>query len=136
MLKILLLPYIIFECVCTMVFIINVGFGWYLLEALLSLIIGSYLVLHGGGFRLYASMQMADFGAIFGSFGFVFAGFLLMVPGILCDILALCVLIFSVFLGSKSQENRNWRYTKHSYTNNADEEIIDVEIIEERPNNK
>ena len=128
MLKILLLPYLIFECICTIVFIINVGFLWYLLEAFFSLMLGSYLVIHGGGFGLYSNMQKANFAGIFGSFGFVFSGFLLILPGILCDILAVLIIIFSVFLTKKNTP---------SYTNDfsADDEIIDVEIIDERPNN-
>ena len=115
MLKILLLPYLIFECVCTIVFILHIGFLWYLLEAFLSLMLGSYLVIHGAG--------------IFGSFGFVFSGFLFILPGILCDILAVLVMIFSVFLARK---NKN--FNTNTNEDNTEDEIIDVEIIDERPN--
>lgn len=129
MLKILLLPYLIFECVCTIVFILHIGFLWYLLEAFLSLMLGSYLVIHGGGFKLYTSMQRANFAGIFGSFGFVFSGFLFILPGILCDILAVLVMIFSVFLARK---NKN--FNTNTNEDNTEDEIIDVEIIDERPN--
>lgn len=122
----LFLPVLIIELIVAYFFVLSYGFGYLVVEILLSAAAGIVLLLSAGfggigGFSLTPTK-------IFSSIGFGFAGFLLFMPGILSDIFGVIIAIISFVFKSKNDgsfksESENFRY--------KDEEIIDVQVIDE-----
>lgn len=130
MLKTLAVPYIILEILITAYFVDNTSFLLYLLEVLASGFIGVLLIFKFGLFSF--NINFINPNSFFSKFGFMFAGLLLMIPGILCDILGILTLIVSLFFELKKPKQTE-KFTKNSNTNqDPNSDIIDVEIIEER----
>ncbi len=109
---------ILLEFAASAFFILTFGLGNFLIFVLLSVIFGVVLLVIFWNNML--EFQVRDFKNMFRQFSFVISGFLLIFPGILTSLLALVILSFTLF--AKTKENRR----KNS------EEIIDVEIIEDR----
>ena len=103
-------------------FIYEYGFLKFLLEIIISAVIGLMLMFKFGFINmanLSSPMQMIS------NFGISIGGFLLILPGLMCDIVGLCVIIFSVFANKKIDKNYNFK------KDNTNEDIIDVEVIDE-----
>ena len=137
MLKFLIIPYLILELLITANFVDNNGFLVYVVEVLFSAVLGVAVV----GLSTTANAReipRITLNSIFGGFGYVIAGILFMVPGILSDILAVVVAIMSFLVKNFNLFGRNTQnYTQNNPNNNTqnekynDTEIIDVEVIEE-----
>lgn len=117
------LPLIVVEVAFSALFIIAFGFGNFLLFLLLSMLAGVALL--ALFWKNMLEFQMGSFKNMLTQFSFVIAGFLLLVPGVLSSLLGICVLVFALVFESalKRKTPRN---------QNENEEIIDVEIIEDR----
>lgn len=117
------LPLIVLEVAFSALFIIAFGFGNFLLFLLLSMLAGVALL--ALFWKNMLEFQMGSFKNMLTQFSFVIAGFLLLVPGVLSSLLGICVLVFALVFEStlKRKTPRN---------QNENEEIIDVEIIEDR----
>ncbi|WP_033915755.1 FxsA family protein [Campylobacter sputorum] len=114
--------YIFIEIFIIYVFIDEYGFLKFFLEVIISAVIGLMLMFKFGFINmtnLSSPMQMIS------NFGISIGGFLLMLPGLMCDIVGLCVIIFSVFANKKIDKNYNFK------KDNTNEDIIDVEVIDE-----
>ena len=139
MFRILILPYFVLEMIITYYFIKSNGFLFFVLEALISAIIGIWLM------TKRPMIDLANFATItpkyiLSEFGFVAAGFLIAIPLIFCDILGICVLVISLFLYGKNGSENSGKFYQKKHDYNAqnsthykpqNDDIIDAEIIEE-----
>lgn len=120
MLKFLVLPYLIFEFLTSWAFIEIFGILPFKFELMISALVGILVLIK---FAKFKNEGLVNFSAIFTKFGLIIAGILLIFPGILGDIFGILIL----FAPHKNSQNNTQNFTK----NNADSDIIDVEIIEE-----
>lgn len=124
--KLSLSPLFLLELVASILFIVFFGLGNFLIFILASMIFG--VILLGIFWKNMLEFRISGFKDMLTQFAFVMAAFLLIFPGIVTSIFGFFVLCFGlVFNFAKPRYKRNYRQN-----NTSDEEIIDVEIIEER----
>lgn len=118
-------PFILLEVLASVLFVMSFGFGNFLLVLFGSMFIGVVLLAifwrNMLEFRLCSPLEMLK------NFAFVVAGFLFLVPGLLSSVCGLFVLVFGLVFGF-SRQNAG-KFTQSSRQN---DEIIDVEIIDEK----
>ncbi|XHA81275.1 integral memnbrane protein [Campylobacter coli] len=124
--KLSLSPLFLLELVASILFIVFFGLGNFLIFILASMIFGVILL------RIFwknmLEFRISGFKDMLTQFAFVMAAFLFIFPGIVTSIFGFFVLCFGlIFNFAKPRYKRNYRQN-----NTSDEEIIDVEIIEER----
>lgn len=134
MIRISLLPYIFLEIVLVVLYVLEFGFFSLFSEIFISALLGVILILNYGFANLFQNINYFNIKDIFGSLSLAIGGFALIIPGMLSDIfgvivigVALALKIYSKFSTPRYQNNQN----KYHQTNHNDD-IIDVEIIEER----
>ncbi|HHP0358759.1 TPA: FxsA family membrane protein [Campylobacter jejuni] len=125
--KLSLSPLFVLEIIASVLFIVFFGFGNFLFFILLSMIFG--VVLLGVFWKNMLEFQMGGLKDMLTQFSFVIAGFLFVVPGIITSVFGIFVFFFGIAL--KIMTKSKYQYTKQEYQN-SNEEIIDVEIIEDR----
>ncbi|EKM1491659.1 integral memnbrane protein [Campylobacter coli] len=124
--KLSLSPLFLLELVASILFIIFFGLGNFLIFILASMIFG--VILLGIFWKNMLEFRISGFKDMLTQFAFVMAAFLFIFPGIVTSIFGFFVLCFGlIFNFAKPRYKRNYRQN-----NTSDEEIIDVEIIEER----
>ncbi|AHK73712.1 integral memnbrane protein [Campylobacter coli] len=124
--KLSLSPLFLLELVASILFIVFFGLGNFLIFILASMIFG--VILLGIFWKNMLEFRISGFKDMLTQFAFVMAAFLLIFPGIVTSIFGFFVLCFGlIFNFAKPRYKRNYRQN-----NTSDEEIIDVEIIEER----
>ncbi len=124
--KLSLSPIFLLELVASILFIVFFGLGNFLIFILASMIFG--VILLGIFWKNMLEFRIIGFKDMLTQFAFVMAAFLLIFPGIVTSIFGFFVLCFGlIFNFAKPRYKRNYRQN-----NTSDEEIIDVEIIEER----
>ncbi|EAK8023329.1 hypothetical protein [Campylobacter coli] len=124
--KLSLSPLFLLELVASILFIVFFGLGNFLIFILASMIFG--VILLGIFWKNMLEFRISGFKDMLTQFAFVMAAFLFIFPGIVTSIFGFFVLCFGlVFNFAKPRYKRNYRQN-----NTSDEEIIDVEIIEER----
>ncbi len=124
--KLSLSPLFLLELVASILFIVFFGLGNFLIFILASMIFG--VILLGIFWKNMLEFRISGFKDMLTQFAFVMAAFLLIFPGIVTSIFGFFVLYFGlIFNFAKPRYKRNYRQN-----NTSDEEIIDVEIIEER----
>ena len=120
-----ILPFILLEVLASVLFVMSCGFGNFLLVLFGSMLIGVVLLAifwrNMLEFRLCSPLEMLK------NFAFVISGFLFLVPGLLSSVCGLFVLVFGLVFGF-SRQNAG-KFTQSSPQN---DEIIDVEIIDEK----
>lgn len=115
-------PLILLEIIVSVVFLITFGFGNFFLFLMLSMLGG--IILLAIFWKNVLAFEITTLKEMFMHFAFVIAGFLLIIPGVLSSILGVLTLIFALIISIKRP--------KYAPKRQNDEEIIDVEIIEER----
>lgn len=120
-------PLFLLELSASIIFIMIFGFGDFLLFILSSMFFG--IILLGIFWKNILAFQVADFKSMIKQFSFVIAGFLLVFPGILSSILGICIFLFGVIFSFNKKQCQN--YSEQNSQNN-DDNIIDVEVIEDR----
>ncbi|EAM0195102.1 TPA: integral memnbrane protein [Campylobacter coli] len=124
--KLSLSPLFLLELVASILFIVFFGLGNFLIFILASMIFG--VILLGIFWKNMLEFRISGFKDMLTQFAFVMAAFLFIFPGIVTSIFGFFVLCFGlIFNFTKPRYKRNYRQN-----NTSDEEIIDVEIIEER----
>ena len=124
--KLSLSPLFLLELVASILFIVFFGLGNFLIFILASMIFG--VILLGIFWKNILEFRISGFKDMLTQFAFVMAAFLFIFPGIVTSIFGFFVLCFGlIFNFAKPRYKRNYRQN-----NTSDEEIIDVEIIEER----
>ena len=124
--KLSLSPLFLLELVASILFIVFFGLGNFLIFILASMIFG--VILLGIFWKNMLEFRISGFKDMLTQFAFVMAAFLFIFPGIVTSIFGFFVLCFGlIFNFAKHRYKRNYRQN-----NTSDEEIIDVEIIEER----
>lgn len=124
--KLSLSPLFLLELVASILFIIFFGLGNFLIFILASMIFG--VILLGIFWKNMLEFRISDFKNMLTQFAFIMAAFLFIFPGIVTSIFGFFVLCFGlIFNFAKPKYKRNYRQN-----NTSDEEIIDVEIIEEK----
>ncbi|PCH23213.1 integral memnbrane protein [Campylobacter sp. 110] len=124
--KLSLSPLFLLELVASILFIVFFGLGNFLIFILASMIFG--VILLGIFWKNMLEFRISGFKDMLTQFAFVMATFLFIFPGIITSIFGFFVLCFGlIFNFAKPRYKRNYRQN-----NTSDEEIIDVEIIEER----
>ncbi|MFK0303143.1 integral memnbrane protein [Campylobacter coli] len=124
--KLSLSPLFLLELVASILFIVFFGLGNFLIFILASMIFG--VILLGIFWKNMLEFRISGFKDMLTQFAFVMAAFLFIFPGIVTSIFGFFVLCFGlIFNFAKPRYKRNYRKN-----NTSDEEIIDVEIIEER----
>lgn len=116
-----LMPLFLLEVAASILFIIAFGFGNFLIFILMSVIFG--VIVLGIFWNNMLEFQVGDFKSMIKQFSFVIAGFLLIFPGILTSFFGILVLIFALIIKIKPIKSKQ---------NRDNEEIIDVEIIEDK----
>lgn len=116
-----LMPLFLLEIAASVFFISVFGLGDFLIFILMSVVFGVILLVIFWNNML--EFQFGDFKSMLRQFSFVIAGFLLIFPGILTSILGVLVLIFALIFRIKLVGPKQ---------NSDSEEIIDVEIIEDK----
>lgn len=134
MLRIIFVPYVLAEILLIAFFIGSYGFLAYLLEIILSAMLGGVLLFKFNISNVFNQLNTFSPKAIYSGFGVAIGAFLLLLPGILSDITAVIIIIASVVFNVK--DNKRDKFNQNTYNNtqnntNNKEEIIDVEIIEE-----
>ncbi|HEC2790892.1 TPA: integral memnbrane protein [Campylobacter jejuni] len=125
--KLSLSPLFVLEIIASVLFIVFFGFGNFLLFILLSMIFGVVLLVIF--WKNMLEFQMGGLKGMLTQFSFVIAGFLLVFPGIITSVFGIFVFLFGIAL--KLMTKSRYQYTKQEYQN-SNEEIIDVEVIEDR----
>lgn len=114
-------PFILLEVLASVLFVMSFGFGNFVLFLFGSMLIGVILLAifwrNMLEFKLCSPLEMLK------NFAFVISGFLFLVPGLLSSVCGLFVLVFGF-----SRQNTD-KFTQSSRQN---DEIIDVEIIDEK----
>ncbi|EAH8450884.1 integral memnbrane protein [Campylobacter coli] len=124
--KLSLSPLFLLELVASILFIVFFGLGNFLIFILASMIFG--VILLGIFWKNMLEFRISGFKDMLTQFAFVMAAFLFIFPGIVTSIFGFFVLCFGlIFNFAKPRYKRNYRQN-----NTSNEEIIDVEIIEER----
>ncbi|EAI3389310.1 TPA: integral memnbrane protein [Campylobacter coli] len=124
--KLSLSPLFLLELVASILFIVFFGLGNFLIFILASMIFG--VILLGIFWKNMLEFRISDFKNMLTQFAFIMAAFLFIFPGIVTSIFGFFVLCFGlIFNFAKPRYKRNYRQN-----NTSDEEIIDVEIIEEK----
>ncbi|EDO6743314.1 integral memnbrane protein [Campylobacter coli] len=124
--KLSLSPLFLLELVASILFIVFFGLGNFLIFILASMIFG--VILLGIFWKNMLEFRISGFKDMLTQFAFVMAAFLFIFPGIVTSIFGFFVLCFGlIFNFAKPRYKKNYRQN-----NTSDEEIIDVEIIEER----
>ncbi|EAH6994057.1 integral memnbrane protein [Campylobacter coli] len=124
--KLSLSPLFLLELVASILFVVFFGLGNFLIFILASMIFG--VILLGIFWKNMLEFRISGFKDMLTQFAFVMAAFLFIFPGIVTSIFGFFVLCFGlIFNFAKPRYKRNYRQN-----NTSDEEIIDVEIIEER----
>ncbi|ECL0431622.1 integral memnbrane protein [Campylobacter coli] len=124
--KLSLSPLFLLELVASILFIVFFGLGNFLIFILASMIFG--VIFLGIFWKNMLEFRISGFKDMLTQFAFVMAAFLFIFPGIVTSIFGFFVLCFGlIFNFAKPRYKRNYRQN-----NTSDEEIIDVEIIEER----
>ncbi|EAK6997454.1 integral memnbrane protein [Campylobacter coli] len=124
--KLSLSPLFLLELAASILFIVFFGLGNFLIFILASMIFG--VILLGIFWKNMLEFRISGFKDMLTQFAFVMAAFLFIFPGIVTSIFGFFVLCFGlIFNFAKPRYKRNYRQN-----NTSDEEIIDVEIIEER----
>lgn len=124
--KLSLSPLFLLELVASILFIVFFGLGNFLIFILASMIFG--VILLGIFWKNMLEFRISDFKNMLTQFAFIMAAFLFIFPGIVTSIFGFFVLCFGlIFNFAKPKYKRNYRQN-----NTSDEEIIDVEIIEEK----
>ncbi|ECO2750078.1 integral memnbrane protein [Campylobacter coli] len=124
--KLSLSPLFLLELVASILFIVFFGLGNFLIFILASMIFG--VILLGIFWKNMLEFRISGFKDMLTQFAFVMVAFLFIFPGIVTSIFGFFVLCFGlIFNFAKPRYKRNYRQN-----NTSDEEIIDVEIIEER----
>ncbi|ECH3696628.1 integral memnbrane protein [Campylobacter coli] len=124
--KLSLSPLFLLELVASILFIVFFGLGNFLIFILASMIFG--VILLGIFWKNMPEFRISGFKDMFTQFAFVVAAFLFIFPGIITSIFGFFVLCFGlIFNFAKPRCERTYKQESTS-----DEEIIDVEIIEER----
>lgn len=124
--KLSLSPLFLLELVASILFIVFFGLGNFLIFILASMIFG--VILLGIFWKNMLEFRISGFKDMLTQFAFVMAAFLFIFPGIITSIFGFFVLCFGlIFNFAKPRYKRNYRQK-----NTSDEEIIDVEIIEEK----
>ena len=131
MIRISLLPYICLEIVLVVLYILEFGFLSFFVEIFLSAIIGVILLFNYGFSNLFNNINYLNIRDIFGSLSLAIGGFVLIIPGMLSDIFGLVVILIALGLKLYSKFGGT-KYSDQTYQSKYDDEIIDVEIIEER----
>ena len=118
-------PFILLEVLASVLFVMSFGFGNFVLFLFGSMLIGVVLLAifwrNMLEFRFCSPLEMLK------NFAFVISGFLFLVPGLLSSVCGLFVLVFGLVFGF-SRQNAG-KFTQNSPQN---DEIIDVEIIDEK----
>ncbi|NLK66501.1 MAG: FxsA family protein [Campylobacteraceae bacterium] len=111
-------PYVVLEFIFVTVFIWKYGFLALILEVILSVIAGLYLVSKFGGvLNLIKEYKTAQKDGIFGNFGLALGSMMLMFPGILSDTIGLFIIIVSLVVNFISKDNP--KYTQDYTENNT-----------------
>lgn len=119
MLKILPFPYILFEIVFIVLFIDEFGFFMYFVEVVVSAILGISLAYKHALLKILQNTFLTPLDML-KTFGVSIGGFLILLPGILCDIVGFTILLlWVIFVRTKPQ----------NFAQNDD--IIDAEVIDE-----
>lgn len=121
-----LFPLILLEIATSVAFVIAFGFGEFCFFLLFSVVGG--VVLLALFWKNMLEFKISTPKEMFMQFAFVIAGFLLIIPGVLSSIFGVLTLIFGLVITLKRPKFDKSR-PKPRYDN---EEIIDVEIIEEK----
>lgn len=116
-----LMPLFLLEIAVSIFFILAFGFGNFLIFILMSVIFG--VIILGIFWNNMLEFQVSDFKDMLKQFSFVVAGFLLIFPGVLTSFSGILVLIFALIIKIKPIKVKK---------NKDNEEIIDVEIIEDK----
>lgn len=120
-----ILPFILLEVLASVLFVMSFGFGNFLLVLFGSMLIGVVLLAifwrNMLEFRLCSPLEMLK------NFAFVISGFLFLVPGVLSSVCGLFVLVFGLVFGLSRQNSG-----KFAQNSRQNDEIIDVEIIDEK----
>ncbi len=124
--KLSLSPLFLLEIIVSILFIVFFGFGNFLIFILLSMLFGAVLL--GIFWKNMLEFRMSGLKDMLTQFSFVIAGFLFIFPGVITSFFGLLVFCFGLVfkLTRTKYENKHRQNEYHS------EEIIDVEIIEER----
>ncbi len=124
--KISLFPLVLLEIIASVAFVLAFGFGEFCFFLMFSMVGGVVLLAifwkNMLDFRITTPKEM------FMQFAFVIAGFLLIIPGVLSSVFGVLTLIFGLVITLKRPTFDKSR-PKQRYEN---EEIIDVEIIEDK----
>ncbi|MCI6988269.1 MAG: hypothetical protein MR902_01695 [Campylobacter sp.] len=119
MLNRLFLPFFVVEAVVSLIFIFSVSFGAFLLESLITFIIGVLIFAN-------LSKKAGIIFSIDSGLSYAFVAVLLMIPGIATDIVAAVIILYKLFSRPNAQNSSNFKNTTYY----DKDEIIDVEIIE------
>ncbi|MBE6430659.1 MULTISPECIES: FxsA family protein [Campylobacter] len=134
MIRISLLPYIFLEIVLVVLYVLEFGFFSLFSEIFLSALLGVILILNYGFSNLFQNINYLNIKDIFGSLGLAIGGFAIMIPGIISDIFGIIIIVVALILKIYAKFNTlNYQNNQDRYSQaNQDDDVIDVEIIEER----
>lgn len=118
MLRILPIPYVLFEIIFIALFIAEYGLFIYFIEVIVSAILGVIFAYKHGLLKILQNTFLTPFEAL-KTFGASIGGFLILLPGILCDIMGFVILTIWFIYGKTESQN------------NYKDDIIDAQIIDE-----
>ena len=137
MFRLLIVPYLIIEAFTTYYFVSANGFAAYAVEIVISAILGGYVVANRSWMGFFNLMKISP-KEILSGVGFVVGGVFLIAPGIFGDILGVCVITASFYCVTSdvpkfntSRENSEKSERKFWRRHRANDDVIDVEVIEE-----
>lgn len=127
----------VIETIFVIAFVWKYGFFALFAEIVISLIVGFILISKFGVLDFLKEARNITPQTVFGNFGTVFGGFLILLPGIFSDTVGIVIIIVSLlmrFLGSdyaNLQKKDEGKFKEpFAHTKKKEEDIIDVEVIE------
>lgn len=124
--------YFILELIFGYFFIDEYGFFTYILEIFLTGFIGLAIIFNFGFTNFTNKIKVITPNMIFSKFGIIVGGFMIFLPGIFTDTLGIILILISLFYNFKNRNMyKNTQNNTYNYTQNKDDDIIDVEVIDE-----
>ncbi|QKF64485.1 FxsA family membrane protein [Campylobacter corcagiensis] len=125
----------VIETIFVIAFVWKYGFFALFAEIVISLVVGFILISKFGVLDFLKEARNITPQTVFGNFGTVFGGFLILLPGIFSDTVGIIIIIVSLlmrFLGSDyaNLQKKDEFKEPFAHTKKKEEEIIDVEVIE------
>ncbi len=137
MFVVILLPYLFAEIYLSLKMLELIGAGWATLWTIATMVLGG-LLLKNTPFAMIGNLSALQRGKLdlkrFHDAGMAYflGALLLIVPGVLSDFLGIAALLYTLYLQFVATITPEQKFTQEFHSNEGEDDVIDVEIVDER----